>query len=67
MYEFGKRRALVSALTVYEASKEKLSGSNMYVYRTIIDVCGLCKDYMKSRYIYEVCTTLNCLGCLELF
>ena len=26
----------------------------MYVYRTIIDVCGLCGDYMKSRYIYEV-------------
>ncbi|KAM1648232.1 hypothetical protein ACFX1Q_010271 [Malus domestica] len=53
MNEFGKRRALESALTAYEASKENLSGSNMYVYRTIIDVCGICKDYMKSRYIYE--------------
>ncbi|KAM5559920.1 pentatricopeptide repeat-containing protein [Rosa sericea] len=53
MNEFGKRRALASALTAYEASKEKLSGSNMYIYRTIIDVCGVCKDYMKSRYIYE--------------
>ncbi|KAL6277774.1 hypothetical protein ACE6H2_021375 [Prunus campanulata] len=53
IYEFGKRKALEPALAAYEASKENLNGSNMYVYRTIIDVCGLCKDYMKSRYIYE--------------
>ncbi|ESW34706.1 hypothetical protein PHAVU_001G174000 [Phaseolus vulgaris] len=26
---------------------------NMYMYRAIIDACGLCRDYMKSRYIYE--------------
>lgn len=44
----------MSALTVFEASKQKLSGPNMYAYRTIIDVCGLCGDYLKSRSIYEV-------------
>lgn len=44
----------MSALKAYEASKQNLSGPNMYVYRTIMDVCGLCGDYMKSRYIYEV-------------
>ncbi|KAJ9694638.1 hypothetical protein PVL29_010218 [Vitis rotundifolia] len=25
----------------------------MYCYRTMIDVCGLCGHYQKSRYIYE--------------
>lgn len=44
----------MSALTAYEASKQHLTGPNMYVYRTIIDVCGLYGDFMKSRYIYEV-------------
>lgn len=54
IHEFGKKGDLVSALTAYEASKQHLTGPNMYVYRTIIDVCGLCGDFMKSRYIYEV-------------
>ena len=54
IHEFGKKGDLVSALTTYEASKQNLSAPNMYVFRTIIDVCGLCGDYMKSRYIYEV-------------
>lgn len=52
--EFGKKRDLVSALRAYEASKKHLSSPNMYICRTIIDVCGLCGDYMKSRAIYEV-------------
>ncbi|XP_021730664.1 pentatricopeptide repeat-containing protein At5g02830, chloroplastic-like isoform X2 [Chenopodium quinoa] len=51
--DFGKRSDLVSAVKVFEASKQKLSGHNMYVYRTIIDVCGLCGDCIKSRLIYE--------------
>ncbi|KAK7245191.1 hypothetical protein RIF29_40026 [Crotalaria pallida] len=51
--EFGKRRDLVSALTAYDASKKHLSSPNMYIYRAIVDVCGLCGDCMKSRYIYE--------------
>lgn len=41
-------------LTAYEASMQNLSTPNMYVFRTIIDVCGLCGDYIKARYIYEV-------------
>lgn len=51
--EFGKKRDLVSALRAYEASKKHLSSPNMYICRTIIDVCGICGDYMKSRAIYE--------------
>ncbi|KAL1105547.1 hypothetical protein V6Z11_D04G140400 [Gossypium hirsutum] len=51
--EFGKKRDLASALTAYEASKKNLSGPNMYLYRAIIDTCGLCGDYMKSRNIYK--------------
>ncbi|XP_021289489.1 pentatricopeptide repeat-containing protein At5g02830, chloroplastic isoform X2 [Herrania umbratica] len=51
--EFGKKRDLASALTAYEASKKNLSGPNMYLYRAIIDACGLCGDYLKSRNIYE--------------
>ncbi|KAE8661061.1 Pentatricopeptide repeat-containing protein [Hibiscus syriacus] len=50
--EFGKRRDLASALTAYELSKN-MSGPNMYLYRAIIDTCGLCGDYMKSRNIYQ--------------
>ncbi|XP_028091864.1 pentatricopeptide repeat-containing protein At5g02830, chloroplastic isoform X1 [Camellia sinensis] len=53
IHEFGKKGDLVSALTVFEASKQKSIGPNMYAYRTIIDVCGLCGDYLKSRSIYE--------------
>ncbi|KAJ4825975.1 hypothetical protein Tsubulata_007742 [Turnera subulata] len=51
--EFGRKEDLGSALIAYEESRQKLAVHNMYLYRTIIDVCGLCGDYMKSRYIYE--------------
>ncbi|KAK7285109.1 hypothetical protein RJT34_19868 [Clitoria ternatea] len=51
--EYGKRRDLVSALKAYDAVKKALNGPNMYIYRAIIDACGLCRDYKKSRYIYE--------------
>ncbi|KAG8376505.1 hypothetical protein BUALT_Bualt09G0070400 [Buddleja alternifolia] len=51
--QFGKRRDLVSALTAFEATKQNLSSPNMHAYRTIIDVCGLCGDYLKSRDIYK--------------
>lgn len=53
MTEFGKKRDLVSAIAVFEESKQNQGCPNMYVYRTIIDVCGLCGDYLKSRSIYE--------------
>ncbi|KAK4396303.1 40S ribosomal protein S23 [Sesamum angolense] len=51
--EFGKKRDLSSAFVAFEASKQYLSSPNMHAYRTIIDVCGLCGDYLKSRTIYE--------------
>ncbi|TMW91920.1 hypothetical protein EJD97_013729 [Solanum chilense] len=51
--EFGKKGDLASALTVFEASKQNQDTPNLYIYRTAIDVCGLCGDYLKSRSIYE--------------
>lgn len=55
--EFGKKGDLASALTVFEASKQNQDTPNLYIYRTAIDVCGLCGDYLKSRSIYEVYCT----------
>lgn len=52
--EFGKKRDLKSAYIAYTESKANMNGPNMYIYRTIIDVCGLCGDYKKSRNIYQV-------------
>ncbi|XP_073283378.1 pentatricopeptide repeat-containing protein At5g02830, chloroplastic-like isoform X2 [Primulina huaijiensis] len=51
--EFGKKGDLMSALRAFEASKQNLNCINMHAYRTIIDVCGLCGDYLKSRTIFE--------------
>ncbi|KZV51570.1 pentatricopeptide repeat-containing protein chloroplastic-like [Dorcoceras hygrometricum] len=51
--EFGKKGDLMSALKAFEASKQNLDCISMHVYRTIIDVCGLCGDYLKSRTIFE--------------
>lgn len=53
VHEFGKKGDLRSALIAFEMSKHELSGPNMYAYRTMIDVCGRCGDYIKSRDIYE--------------
>jgi hypothetical protein len=58
MIEFGKKRELVAALTVFEVSKQNQGRPNMYAYRTIIDVCGLCGDHLKSRSIYELVLNL---------
>lgn len=43
----------------YTESKANMNGPNMYIYRSIIDVCGLCGDYKKSRNIYEVLCLLQ--------
>ncbi|XP_074368926.1 pentatricopeptide repeat-containing protein At5g02830, chloroplastic [Apium graveolens] len=51
--EFGKKGDIMSAMDVFEASKKDMDRPNMYIYRTIIDVCGLCGDYLRSRSIYE--------------
>lgn len=52
--EFGKKGDIMCAMDVFEASKQDMDRPNMYIYRTIIDVCGLCGDYLRSRSIYEV-------------
>lgn len=54
---------MLSAWIAYEASKKHQSGPNMYIYRTIIDVCGLCDDYMKSRDVYKVYPDCICHLC----
>ncbi|KAL5716875.1 hypothetical protein ACHQM5_009986 [Ranunculus cassubicifolius] len=51
--EFGKKGDLTSAVSAYAASKCKSDVPNMYICRTMIDVCGLCGDPLKSRYVYE--------------
>ncbi|XP_022972661.1 pentatricopeptide repeat-containing protein At5g02830, chloroplastic isoform X1 [Cucurbita maxima] len=51
--EFGKKRDLKSAFMAYTESKAHMNGPNMYIYRSIIDVCGLCGDYKKSRNVYH--------------
>nr|BAC42187.2 unknown protein [Arabidopsis thaliana] len=53
IHGFGKKGDMVSVMTAYEACKQILDTPNMYICRTMIDVCGLCGDYVKSRYIYE--------------
>ncbi|XP_068644134.1 pentatricopeptide repeat-containing protein At5g02830, chloroplastic [Aristolochia californica] len=53
IHQFGKKRDLMSALIAFDASKLKFESPNMYACRTIIDVCGLCGDYLRSRYIFE--------------
>ncbi|XP_047329307.1 pentatricopeptide repeat-containing protein At5g02830, chloroplastic [Impatiens glandulifera] len=53
IHGFGKDGDLASALTVFEASKKYSNCPNMYAYRTMIDVCGFCGNYIKSRCIYE--------------
>ncbi|CAA7406282.1 unnamed protein product [Spirodela intermedia] len=47
--EFGKKKDIVSALSAFEAVKHKSGGFNMFACRSMIDVCGICGDYMRSR------------------
>lgn len=51
--EFGKKKDKLSAVRVFEASKKKSGGINMFVCRSIIDICGLCGDFLKPRSIFE--------------
>ncbi|XP_077217484.1 tetratricopeptide repeat (TPR)-like superfamily protein isoform X2 [Tasmannia lanceolata] len=53
IHQFGQKHDLESALVAFEASKSKSDGPNMYIYRSIIDTCGLCGDYLRSRCIFE--------------
>ena len=45
---------MASAMRAFEAFKEKSGGFNMFACRSIIDVCGLCGDFLKSRSIFKV-------------
>ena len=65
--EFGKKSDLASAVKVFEASRQKFGGHNMYVYRTIIDACGLCGDCFKSRLIFEVASSTDFWICSAMF
>ncbi|XP_078159438.1 tetratricopeptide repeat (TPR)-like superfamily protein isoform X1 [Carex rostrata] len=51
--EFGKKNDLRSAMEVFELLKEQPGGINKFACRSIIDVCGLCGDFMQSRAIFE--------------
>nr|UPT48545.1 pentatricopeptide repeat protein AaPPR274 [Agave angustifolia] len=44
---------MASAMRAFEAFKEKSGGFNMFACRSIIDVCGLCGDFLKSRSIFK--------------
>ncbi|KAK4767148.1 hypothetical protein SAY86_014898 [Trapa natans] len=59
MKEFGRKGDLVSALKAYEAVKQTIIGPNMFVYLTIIDVCGLCENYKKSSFMNVNAHDLN--------
>ncbi|CAL9106029.1 unnamed protein product [Musa textilis] len=51
--EFGKKHDVGSAIKAFEIFKEKSGGMNMFAWRAMIDVCGLCGDCLKSRSIFE--------------
>ncbi|WOL08478.1 pentatricopeptide repeat-containing protein [Canna indica] len=51
--EFGKKRDMDSATRTFENFKKKSGGINMFACRAMIDVCGLCGDFLKSRSIFE--------------
>lgn len=41
-------------MSAFEAVKHKSGGFNMFACRSIIDVCGICGDYMRSRALLKV-------------
>lgn len=60
IFEFGKKADLPAALTVFQASKQTRTTPNMFAYRTILDVCALCGDYVTSRSIYQELLACKC-------
>ncbi|KAI4341798.1 hypothetical protein MLD38_026479 [Melastoma candidum] len=53
LQEFGKGKDFVSAIKAYEEVKCSSKSPNMFVYQTIIDVCGLCGNFQESRDIFK--------------
>ncbi|KAI0526825.1 hypothetical protein KFK09_002417 [Dendrobium nobile] len=51
--EFGKKKDKFSARRTYKAFSEEFDGVDMHVCRTLIDVYGLCGDFLKSRQLFE--------------
>lgn len=52
--EFGNKRDLTSAIRAFEVLKQQSGGINMFACRSIIDICGHCGDFLRSRIILEV-------------
>lgn len=57
--KYGKKRDIVSAAKAFEIFKKKSGGLNMFAWRAMIDLCGLCGDFLKSRSIFEELLTEN--------
>ncbi|XP_020086824.1 pentatricopeptide repeat-containing protein At5g02830, chloroplastic isoform X4 [Ananas comosus] len=51
--EFGNKRDLTSAIRAFEVLKQQSGGINMFACRSIIDICGHCGDFLRSRIILE--------------
>ncbi|XP_072984153.1 pentatricopeptide repeat-containing protein At5g02830, chloroplastic [Typha latifolia] len=51
--EFAKKHDVTSAVRAFEAFKQQSGGINMFACRSIIDICGLCGDFLQSRIIFE--------------
>lgn len=52
--KYGKKQDIVSATKAFEIFKKKSGGLNMFAWRAMIDLCGHCGDFLKSRSIFEV-------------
>jgi len=51
--QFGKKKDFDSALKAFKEIKKSQDSINMFMYRSIIDVCGLCNNPLKSRDIFK--------------
>ncbi|XP_028548148.1 pentatricopeptide repeat-containing protein At5g02830, chloroplastic isoform X2 [Dendrobium catenatum] len=52
--EFGKKKDKFSARRTYKAFSGEFDRADMHVCRTLIDVYGLCGDFLKSRQLFEI-------------
>ncbi|KAG6499882.1 pentatricopeptide repeat-containing protein At5g02830, chloroplastic-like [Zingiber officinale] len=57
--KYGKKQDIVSATKAFEIFKKKSGGLNMFAWRAMIDLCGHCGDFLKSRSIFEELLTKN--------
>jgi len=52
--EFGKKGDLKSALIIFRRQQRADISPDMYLYRDIIDACGLCGRLVKAKNIFKV-------------